>query len=145
MKQSNHQQKYRRHKWKKRIEDSKNVDWKVLLSCEHLRHEPVLPTFADDILTHFLEWKVLYHIQILLRFVVEGLIDNNSTWVRVIVWRLHYNDAIMNAIASHITRPTIVYSTVYLGADQRKHQSSASLAFVMEIHRDRWIPRTKGQ
>ena len=29
---------------------------------------------------------------------------------------------------------TIVYSTVYSDADQRKHQSSASLAFVREIH-----------
>ena len=27
----------------------------------------------------------------------------------------------------------------------KKHQSSASLAFVWGIHRDRWIPRTKGQ
>ena len=33
----------------------------------------------------------------------------------------------------------------YSGADQRKHQSSASLAFVRGILRDRWIPRTKGQ
>ena len=40
----------------------------------------------------------------------------------------------MGAIASQITNPTIVYSTVYLGADQRKHQSSASLAFVRGIH-----------
>ena len=40
---------------------------------------------------------------------------------------------------------TIVYSTDYSDADQRKHQSSASLAFVRGIHRDRWIPRTKGQ
>ena len=30
---------------------------------------------------------------------------------------------------------TIVYSTVYSGADQRKHKSSASLAFVRWIHR----------
>ena len=37
---------------------------------------------------------------------------------------------IMGAIASQITSLTIVYSTVYSGADQRKHQSSASLAFV---------------
>ena len=29
----------------------------------------------------------------------------------------------------------IVYSIVYSGADQRKHQSSASLAFVRGIHR----------
>ena len=42
----------------------------------------------------------------------------------------HYNDVIMGALASQITSLTIVYSTVYSGADQRKHQSSASLAFV---------------
>ena len=41
----------------------------------------------------------------------------------------------MSLIASQITSLTIVYSTVYLGADQRKHQSSASLAFVRGIHR----------
>ena len=53
------------------------------------------------------------------------------------------NDVIMSAIASQITSLTIVYSTIYSGADQRKHQSSTSLAFVRWIHR--WIPRTKGQ
>ena len=36
----------------------------------------------------------------------------------------------MGAIASQITSLTIVYSTVYSDADQGKHQSSASLAFV---------------
>ena len=51
----------------------------------------------------------------------------------------------MTTIASQITSLTSVYSTVYSDADQRKHQSSASLAFVWGIHRDRWIPRTKGQ
>ena len=51
----------------------------------------------------------------------------------------------MSAIASQITSLTIVYSIVYSDADQRNHQSSASLAFVWGIHRDRWIPRTKGQ
>ena len=35
----------------------------------------------------------------------------------------------MGAMASQITSLTIVYSTVYSGVDQRKHQSSASLAF----------------
>ena len=48
---------------------------------------------------------------------------------------LHYNDVIMGAMASQITRLTIVYSTLYSGADQRKHQGSASLAFVRGIHR----------
>ena len=41
----------------------------------------------------------------------------------------------MGAIASQITSLTIVYSTVYSDADQRKHRSSASLAFVRGIHR----------
>ena len=40
----------------------------------------------------------------------------------------------MSAIASQITSLTIAYSTVYPGADQSKHQSSASLAFVWGIH-----------
>ena len=47
----------------------------------------------------------------------------------------HYNDVIMSAMASQITCLTIVYSTVYSGADQRKHQSSSSLAFMLGIHR----------
>ena len=40
----------------------------------------------------------------------------------------------MDVIASQITRFTIVYSLVYSDADQSKHQSSASLAIVREIH-----------
>ena len=47
----------------------------------------------------------------------------------------HYSDVIMGAMASQITSLTIVYSTVYSSADQRKHQSSASLASVRGIHR----------
>ena len=51
------------------------------------------------------------------------------------VTRTHYCDVIMGAVASQITNLTIVYSTVYSDADQRKHQSSASLAFVWGIQR----------
>ena len=36
---------------------------------------------------------------------------------------LHYNDVIMRAMASQLTSLTIVYSIVYSGADQIKHQS----------------------
>ena len=48
---------------------------------------------------------------------------------------LHYTDVRMGAMGSQITSLTIVYSTVYSGADQRNHQSCASLAFVRGIHR----------
>ena len=46
---------------------------------------------------------------------------------------IHYNDVIMISMASQITVVSFVYSTVCSGADQRKHQSSASLAFMREI------------
>ena len=52
-------------------------------------------------------------------------------------WHFHYYDVIMGAMASEITSLTTVYSTVYSGEDQRKHRSSASLAFVRGIH---WWP-----
>ena len=41
----------------------------------------------------------------------------------------------MSAMASQITCLRSVYSTVYSGTDQRKHQSFMSLAFVRGIHR----------
>ena len=47
----------------------------------------------------------------------------------------HYNDVTMTTIASQVTSLTVVYSIVHSGADQRKHQSSASLAFERGIHR----------
>ena len=45
----------------------------------------------------------------------------------------HYNDVIMSAMTSQITSFAIVYPTVYSATDERKHQSSASLACVREI------------
>ena len=47
----------------------------------------------------------------------------------------HYRNILMGAMAFQITSLTIVYSTVYLGADHRNRQSSASLACVRWIHR----------
>ena len=47
----------------------------------------------------------------------------------------YYSDVIMSAMASQITGVLIVCSTVCSGADQRKHQSSASLAFMTGIRR----------
>ena len=49
----------------------------------------------------------------------------------------------MGAIASQITSLTIVYSTVYSDADQRKHQSSASLAFVSPVNSPHKWPVTR--
>ena len=53
----------------------------------------------------------------------------------VLQWRHNGHDCVS------ITSLTIVYS-VYSGADQRKHQSSPSLALWVEFTGDRWIPHT---
>ena len=61
---------------------------------------------------------------------------NKTKYNTTVGWfQFHYNDVIMRAMASQSTSLTIVCSAVYSGADQRKHQSSASLAFVRGIHR----------
>ena len=39
------------------------------------------------------------------------------------IWSLHYGDVVMGTVASHITRLTIVYSTVYSGVDQRNFKA----------------------
>ena len=57
------------------------------------------------------------------------------SWTPSMTCLCHYDDIIMDTIASQITSLAIVYSIVYSSAHQRKHQSSASLAFVWGIHR----------
>ena len=56
-------------------------------------------------------------------------LDETICW-GLVISPTHYNDVIMSSLASQITSLANVYTTVYSGADQRKHQSSASLAFV---------------
>ena len=56
--------------------------------------------------------------------------DDSSVSCKIVVRRMHYSDAIIGATASQITSLTIVYATVYSGANQRKHQSSPPLASV---------------
>ena len=50
-----------------------------------------------------------------------------------------------DSVSNHQPHGCLLESSVYSDADQRKHQSSASLAFVREFTGDRWIPRTNGQ
>ena len=52
-----------------------------------------------------------------------------SFWIKTLQWRHNGRDSVSNH------QPAIVYFNVYSDADQRKHQSSASLAFVRGIHR----------
>ena len=70
------------------------------------------PPKQEQILLVVIDWSVSYHRQRSVN---------------------HYGDVIMDAIASQITSLTIVYSIVYSDADQRKHQSSASLEFSAQM------------
>ena len=53
----------------------------------------------------------------------------------MLLWLVHYSDVIMSSMASRITGVSIVHST-FVQVDQRKPQSSASLAF--EGNPPRW-------
>ena len=77
--------------------------------------------------TSFSDWWLRY---LLLNCALMNITARYS-W-QVIMW--HYNDVIMSAMTSQITGVSIVHLTVCSGADQRKHQSSASLAFVRGLH-----------
>ena len=88
----------------------------VLSPC---RHVPCVPHWSISALDCHGQW-------------------GKCTWARfpgyLTLSRSHYSDVIMSAMASEITGVSIIYSNV-CSADQRKHQSSASLAFVGGIHR----------
>ena len=70
---------------------------------------------------------------------VDNIYDGRQTLSDIAAYRRfnHYSDVIMGPMTSPISSLTIVYSTVYSGADKRNHQSSASLAYVRGFH---WWP-----
>ena len=79
----------------------------------------------------FMRWQTFWASEGgLYKHIINMMLSSNGNFSRI-----HYGDVIMGAIASQITSLTIVYWTFYSDADERKHQSSASLAFVRGIHR----------
>ena len=75
------------------------------------------------------QWCPQKHEWITLREYVPGDDGMYSIFQKKLL-RFNYNDTIMSAMASQLTFVSIVCSSVGSGADQRKHQSSASLGFV---------------
>ena len=70
---------------------------------------------------------------------------NIQVWIFSGFYNRHYDDVIMGTIASQITSLTIVYSTVYSGADQSTSKPRVTCHLCGEFTGDRWIPRTNGQ
>ena len=91
------------------------------------------PTFLDDIFRYAISnANICILIHISPKFVLDYLVDNKSALVQVMAWRRTGAKPIPGLILN------IMYDTLWrhkADADQRKHQSSASLAFVRWIHR----------
>ena len=96
-------------------------------------------------LKSYLAFHIILHMNMVSDILVMYLVTYNfmcyfsSPGRDCVGWRQdmdmrHCIDGIMGVMASQITILTTVYSSAYSGADQRKHQSSASLAFVRGIH-----------
>ena len=62
-------------------------------------------------------------------------VTNDTRGHKAAFCKSHYNDVIMSAETSQITGVSIVYSTIYPGAHERKHRIPASLALVRGSHR----------
>ena len=91
----------------------------------------VIKRFVYFVVTthHIVQWPI--HII----NVLTSMQHTNKNKIVVFSMPSYYSDVIMTTISSQITSLRTVYSSIYSDADQRKHQSSASLAFVRGIHR----------
>ena len=128
------------------------LSWKLLIRfTSNLADAPIKDLFWNvliDILTNDSS-NVLLSIPFLLTHygpvILHGIAELSYNWFRwglqipqplKLTWKL-LSDIIISALASQITGVSIVCSTICSGIDQRKHQCSASLAFVWGIHR--WL------
>ena len=82
-------------------------------------------------------WGRVVHICKIIAHFLGSSANHKPMSVLATLFRLRCHYVTLSAMASQITSLTIVYLSVYSGAGQRKHQSSASLAFVRGIHR--WL------
>ena len=109
----------------------RDYTWRISPCCVTLLLYYEFSVNPHDVSTHVLLGCIGAHWSAL----AMELLQSCSHWYsRSIASALHHNDVRMGAMASQITSLAIVYSTVF-SADQRKHQISASLAFVKGIHR----------
>ena len=87
---------------------------------------------AADLRRHCAQYDVIVMIDVTYQ-IYSSIQDLSSrSFAMYCCHSLHYNDVIMITMASQITSLAVVYSIVYSDADQRKHQSSVSLAFVLD-------------
>ena len=98
----------------------------IFNSLDNLVSQPMIPGGTKRCPRSWL-MRIMWRPQNMLRFIFRIY--------QMVLLCAHYDDVIMTMLASQITSLLVVYSIVYSGVNKRKHQSSASLAFVREIHR----------
>ena len=113
---------------------SRLIEFYAYCLCRSINHESAITDAANNIVLMGICPRFLTQEVIILHPAVAVDYITDHDWTDLYD---HYSDAILGAMASQITSLTIVYSNVYSGSDQRKHQSSASLAFVRGVHR--WL------
>ena len=114
---------------------------KLNLSLSHQKSWHLLCKIGSSLLSTKEETNYLCHLSVVEWYKMQVdimLSENNATCQGLMkympYYQIHYNDVIMSVMVSQITS---LYSTVYSRTDQRKHESSMSLAFVWRIHR--WL------
>ena len=115
------------------------VLWAIYPHLSRLLHQYGAMTLSEPMLAVYSHWGVtLADMGKICRYQIT---TNRNKAVNSVLGHCaqshakHYSDVVMGTVVSQITSLTIVYSTVYSGVDQRKHQSSALLAFMRGIHR----------
>ena len=127
------------------IQSRMKISWRYILGCFHYYGTPLSDEDTNNCYLYHetttrinISFQNIFYLPTILSSAIHCVKENGIR--SFCVWPgklqlLHYCDAIMGTVASQITSLTIVYTTVYSDADQSKHQSSASLAFVRGIHR----------
>ena len=118
--------------------------WRIPDSSLYLAGIYISKWLPNGINTHITSYNSVFiclfffpakDISVFLSLSVANAVVSLHRWISNTELFSHYNDVVMGTMASQITSLTIVYSIVYSGGDQRKHQTSAPLAFVRGIHR----------
>ena len=109
-----------------------------IMACRLLGGKPLTePILPYSQLHHKERISVICNLKFVFFFIQGNALENIIYEMAAILPRpqcVHYSDVIMSAMASQITGVLVVCSTICSSADQRKQQSSASLAFVRGIH-----------
>ena len=109
-----------------------------MATCEIKHYQKYLYIFFSSIFSmQYIDLDSISLNNIPVSYIEKKIIFCWSTGAKPFVNPNHCNDIIMIMMAYQITRVSIVCSTVCSGVNQRKHHSSASLAFVRGIH---WWP-----